>query len=284
MDAAQKIETFENIPESGLNNITSATIKEVSADDIFKTADIADSITDNNIPREKKGNVSANKDAQTTPTKLGGLVGGELGVRLLDAAVPALIVTLIGLVGYSFDKGKLKLNADDRKVIAPLMQDALNAIEIDFSNPFINLAFGLSIVYGAKIIEEIPNMKRKGKTPAAKVIQMNDEKPPQQTVTNVAPPASTLQDVEYDFSSVANFKPAAKIAPEFAFKADFDELVRATMNNTGRKSRRGAISYLYQFDRDAIKTVLDRYGFKTPPNDKDFDHVQRTAKNIDFNL
>lgn len=283
MDAAQQLNKFENIPATGLDNITSASIKEVSTDDIFKTADIADNISlDNNIPKEKKGTVSANKDAQTTPTKLGGLVGGELGVRLLDAAVPAILVTVIGFVGYTFDKGRLKLNADDRKVIAPLMQDALNAIEIDFNNPFINLAFGLSIVYGSKIIEEIPNMKRKGKAPA-KIIQMDE--PIKQTVVNKDAAAPPLQNVEYDFSEVYYNKPtAAKIAPEYAFKADFEELIRNTMNKTGRKSKRGAISYLYQYDRDAIKQVLDKYGFTEPPNDKDFEYVKGRTKNVDFNL
>jgi len=288
MNAAQQLETFENIPESGLNNITSATIKEVSDADIFSTADIADVSTGftDTPQQEKKGTVNANKNAQTTPTKLGGLVGGELGVRLLDAAVPALLVTVIHFIGYKMDKSKLKLNADDRKVIAPLMQDALNAIEIDFNNPFINLAFGLSVVYGSKLIEEIPNMERATKKAPAKIIEM----PPKiNTKESAAPPVVEMKDVQYDydydFSSVAQIKPSiAKIAPELQFKLEFDELLNEVRQQTGRKSRRGAISYLYQYDRNTLKQLLDKFGFSEPPNDKDFNHVKNQAKNIDFSL
>jgi hypothetical protein len=274
-------ENFEKIPASALDNITSASIHEVTDEDIFKTADIADASTalPNDAPKEKGKTVNVNQQASTTPTKLGGLVGGELGTRLLDAAIPALIVTVIHYVGYKLDKQKLKFTQDDRKVIAPLMQDCLNAIEIDLNNPFYNLAFALSIVYAAKIVEEIPNMEKRGKTQPAKVIDIQDNRQQQHQRQQAQP----MQDVEYDYSSVTQKPSVAKIAPEMEFKILFDELIESTRIATGRKSKRGAMSYLYQFERDKVKALLDRFGFDEPPNNNDYKWLKEKSK-IDFAL
>jgi hypothetical protein len=56
------------------------------------------------------------------------------------------------------------------------------------------------------------------------------------------------------------------------------------MKSTGRKSRKGAIGFLYKNEPALVKELLDKYNFTEPPNDKDFIYVKSKSPTTEFSL
>lgn len=149
----------------------------VSANDLLNTGNIA--------------NVSAGSAASATPAtsvptpvnttnvntgkviSIGGLVAGDTATDLMDTLLPSLIVSLLSFMGYHLDKKGLGLTAKEKEVIAPFMQQALNAMQFDLKNPFYNLLFVLAAIYGTKVIAELPKITKAGvKKPVANLAEV----------------------------------------------------------------------------------------------------------------
>lgn len=120
--------------------------------------------TDNTGNTLDKDNISANTGeaiAKEKKNRLGKLMGGTFAVDLVDMLIPSLTILLVNYLGYQLDKKDLQLSKSEKEALSPAVQDVLDEIDIDFNNPWINLGVMLSIVYGSKIIDKLPTMKKK---------------------------------------------------------------------------------------------------------------------------
>jgi hypothetical protein len=95
--------------------------------------------------------------------KVGGAISGKMATDILNILLPTLAALVIDQLGYHFDKRLIELTADEKKVIAPAMQDYLDSINVDFNNPLYNLLFVVGAIYAAKIIEVAPQLQKKAR-------------------------------------------------------------------------------------------------------------------------
>jgi hypothetical protein len=261
------LDNFSSLPDSALDGINKNDfgIHEISDNEMFNTGKGAEGISIDEPVADKK-NIKIDKSAQTTGTKIGNLIGGELAVKLLDIAIPAILVTAIYYVGYKLEKEKIKLTPEDRKVVAPVLQDALNAIEIDLNNPFANLALVLSIVYGMKLVELAPTLEKRTK---GKVIKGTFSETVEHNRVDEEPIEKTDE---------------LKLSPATEFKEKWNELLKTVMDKTGRKSRKGAIGWIYKNEPQLAQELLNKYGFNEPPDDNDFKWVKKSSPTVNFSL
>lgn len=95
------------------------------------------------------------------PVNVGQLVGGKFAVDLMDTLIPSVALLAFSALGYEIEKRGLQLNEREKAVIAPAMQDYLNSINVNLNNPLYNLLLVVGVVYGSKIMETLPKVKRK---------------------------------------------------------------------------------------------------------------------------
>lgn len=157
-------------------------ITEVSPSEVFNTGnEAAESAThvspgSSAEPFTGAGKPPGGGAGYTIPTRKGTTLGkvlpGETAVGLMDTLLPSLIVLLIDQLGYKAEKKGFQLTKDEKQVVAPALTEYLNSINIDFDNPLYNLLFVLAVVYGSKVIDVVPNLKKKeGKQPADEVVK-----------------------------------------------------------------------------------------------------------------
>lgn len=86
--------------------------------------------------------------------KLGAIINGETGVKVMDTMIPLLFVFLfrVGL-GVKVNKKELQLTAPERSTATPAMQACLDTISINLSNPWVALAIILAFCYSSKAAE-----------------------------------------------------------------------------------------------------------------------------------
>lgn len=119
--------------------------------------------TDNNAANDANDPNNTGVVAKEKKNRLGKLMGGMFAVDLVDMLIPSLVVLLMNYLGYIMEKKDLQLSKSEKEALAPAVQDVLDDINIDFDNPYINLAVMVSIVYGSKIIDKLPTIKKKSK-------------------------------------------------------------------------------------------------------------------------
>jgi hypothetical protein len=85
---------------------------------------------------------------------VGGMVDGKLAVELIDALLPALFVVLIQKVGLTMKKTDLQMTAKEKETVAPILQQCMNQLMINFNNPWAALGVTLGVIYGGKILEK----------------------------------------------------------------------------------------------------------------------------------
>lgn len=173
----KKIEIFKTIPDTELAKVgstedmqklknTFASIEKEFEQTNKHTKGI-DFNTDNidnidNSVKESEENIST-EIKPDKKNRLGKLMQGNFAVDLVDMLLPSLVVLCVNYIGYELNKKDIQLSKSEKDALAPAVQDVLDEIEIDFNNPYINLTIMLSIVYGSKIIDKLPVMKKKGK-------------------------------------------------------------------------------------------------------------------------
>lgn len=271
----EKLKTFENVPTSVLDDLTAGVdldaeilgtskhIPSVNGETVLGAEEITDKIP-------KSGGIGIDNSVKTSSTKLGSVIQAELAVNLLDVAVPALIVTAIYYVGYKIEKREMTLNSKDKQVIIPAMQSALDAIQINFENPFVNLAFVVSVVYGVKIIEAIPDMKKA------------DRKKPEPAVKATEP----IEEIDSTPITPAAPAPLVSLSPETNFFTEWNALLEAIIKQGTRKSKKGAINFLFQNEREKILSLIRKHG--VPKNildgEKDIIYLRKNTPGVNFDL
>jgi hypothetical protein len=88
-----------------------------------------------------------------TSVSLSGLVQGKVVVDLMDALLPALLVLLFRKMKLDVKKTQMQLTVGEKNTLAPIVEACLQSINLDFSNPWVTLAFSISIIYGGKVVE-----------------------------------------------------------------------------------------------------------------------------------
>lgn len=176
-------------------------IQEVSQNEIFSTGAGANTI--NTTVNPAKSDIPTNTPTSTTsrPVNVGNLVGGKFAVDLLDTLFPALVVYLVNMIGYELDKKGLQMTAKEKEIVIPAMQDYLNSIKVDFNNPLYNLLFAVGAVYGAKVIEILPNIEKKK---SAKVTPENVTEKAADIEKRIQEQSKRKQDEERFIKSISN--------------------------------------------------------------------------------
>lgn len=162
----QTLEAFEKIPDSLLETVsekrdTSDTSEGANTieDEIFNTGNhttAQDTSTD-------APDTSQPPESSQTRKKISELAGnraGELATDLMNYLLPACLYFIFKRAGYNVSKAQFKLNKDERELIVPAWQHALETVYLNFDNPWHVLFATIGIVYGSKMIYELPELKK----------------------------------------------------------------------------------------------------------------------------
>jgi len=194
--------------------------------------------TNKHTGQERPSNVDTSQPTTDTPTveagaakkSLSHLIKGRHAVNLLDLLLPALLVFAINLIGYRVSKEKLKLDKEEKETLTPFVEDFLQAIEIDLNNPYYNLLIGISIVYGAKIVDAVPSIKKgRSRTEDAEIVQEKEI------------------EEEQDVPSIV------------LFEQDYNKEVEKVMQEK-QKGTLGARKWLADHEPQKIKFLMSKYG------------------------
>lgn len=155
-------ENKDNIPAN------TSGISEVSPDTVFKAGKTAENTSsgfgqsDSQGKTENPGNDLKNDYGTGSghKTKAGDLVSGTFAVGIMDKLIPAVVVIGGRQLGYDINSKDLSLTASEKETIAQPMQDFLDSVNINFDNPLYNLLFVVSVIYGSKIIDIAPDIRK----------------------------------------------------------------------------------------------------------------------------
>lgn len=262
-----KINAFSSLPNSelsklgGTDNDTSP-VRNVEKD--FSTTNQHTKQPENTGEKqpEQPTNNEENPPTEKIPTipgkektRLGKLIKGDLPVKLLDMLLVPTIFLVVDQLGYYVDKKQLRLTSDDKDAIAPAIQDCLDSIEIDFSNPWVNLAVVIGIVYGAKVVSVMPEMKKKQRK------EVGDKKGMSEAVTSVLSPVNN----EDNDSPIQQF--------EIVYNKMIDEI-----RVKRRKGAGDAKQYLADNYRENIISLGKKYGISDEIIQDKLSYVHVTKK------
>jgi hypothetical protein len=127
---------------------------------------------------------------------LASLVKGKYAVNLIDLLVPSALVFIVNVIGYKLSKDKLKLDKEERETLTPFVDDFLGSIEFNLSNPTHNLLLALGIVYGSKVIDAVPTIKKAVKNNSTTPEDIQEEREPIEQREDV--PSIVLFEQEYN--------------------------------------------------------------------------------------
>lgn len=172
-------EMLEQIPTSLMTEITdkpeSSPLSELT--DHTKVDSFAP-LQENN-PVNNAANPFPPNPVQPQQMNAGNLITGDMAVGFLDMAVPVLIVLLIEKFnGQKVNKKYLQATADEKKTIAPVLQNYLNSVNFNVDSPLNALLLTVAFIYGTKTIEILnsPQSPAPVKMPSAFAEQQPREK------------------------------------------------------------------------------------------------------------
>jgi hypothetical protein len=90
----------------------------------------------------------------TTTVKVGEMFEGKFAVDMLDALLPALLVVVLRMMKLTVRKSEMQLTESEKKTLAPVLQNCLNTLNLDFNNPWVALSVTAGIIYGSKVLEK----------------------------------------------------------------------------------------------------------------------------------
>jgi hypothetical protein len=111
-------------------------------------------------PKEGVGDDTKTAERPKGQVTLGKVISGKTTVKLINIFIPSFIVFALQKFGYSAQKSQLKLTKEEEEILSPVVQDCLDYISINFDNPFYALAFVASMIYGSKVMDVIPDLKK----------------------------------------------------------------------------------------------------------------------------
>lgn len=260
-----KIKSFEVIPTDSLTKVggteKAGTLRSdnISVDNDFFQTNLHTKHTGNfNDNDTNSSNPTNNTDTSTEQTtittekknRLGKLMQGGFAVELVDMIIPTLVVLLVGYIGYELEKKDLQLTKSEKEALAPAVQDVLDEINIDFNNPYMNLTIMIGIVYGSKIADKLPTLKKK-----KKVVQDNRR----------------LSDKMNDLIKDSAIKQEATEVLENTLpqnELDFEVAYNKMVDETRTARRRGideAKTYLALNKSDQLRTLLKIHNLHNTP-------------------
>ena len=153
MDTQEIFNTLKNEPEkltevssNPLNDQPSITLDELLSGTETGTSD---------IPEPEQATTGSNSGPFNSGQSIsaGDLISGKTATELLDIAAPSLIAKAARLFGKRIDKFALKASPEEKKIIAPVMQNWLNSITVNTKDPLQALLLVCGFVYGTKLID-----------------------------------------------------------------------------------------------------------------------------------
>jgi len=166
-----KIPVFESLPDSELSKLTDEKNEDSTMDNLrgiekeFSETNLHTKQThkndDNTDNIDNTVNTGKTQKRKTRLSSLMGEKGSSFAVELIDMLIPSIVVLIISYFGYSLEKKDLKLNKDEKEALTPALMDVLDEINLNFDNVWVNLGIMLSIVYGTKIADKLPTLKKK---------------------------------------------------------------------------------------------------------------------------
>ena len=160
-----KLEAFANIPDDNLKESKEITQGKASkfypAADIFNSAGNTEIQDEEETPQPENNNDNrGTSESHKGNVKLGKVISGKNAVAMINIFIPSFVVFAFRRFGYTTTKPQWKLNKEEQETLNPVVQDCLDYIVINFDNPFYALAFVASMVYGAKAMDAIPDLKK----------------------------------------------------------------------------------------------------------------------------
>lgn len=154
---------FSNMPDEQL--LEGQLIENgATGKDFNPAADMFNSAGNTKFAGDEEEETKEPTQTEQTPIRgkivLGKLISGKATVNLVNIFIPSFIVFSLHKLGYDGNKGQFKLTGEEKEILNPVVQDCLNYIEINFDNPFYALAFVATMIYGAKIMDVVPELKK----------------------------------------------------------------------------------------------------------------------------
>lgn len=159
-------EMFREISDNSPSQLSDGSgISLLSEADLLKTAEHAEThIIPNaaDIGESKPISQPLTTNAkQSEGINAGKLIGSKFVIDSIDFLFPALAVWLASQIGYTLNGKSISLTKDEKEYLNEPFQDYLNTIKFNTNNPLQNLMIALGIVYGKKVFEILPEIKRK---------------------------------------------------------------------------------------------------------------------------
>lgn len=124
--------------------------------EISEDGNINDTPSENNVPSFSDNNSTINNGN----IKLGKVISGKAATNIINIFIPSFIVFAFKRSGYNVDKKQFRLNAEEKEIFAPVIQDCLDYMTVKFDNPFYALAFVAVFIYGSKVVDAVPELKK----------------------------------------------------------------------------------------------------------------------------
>jgi hypothetical protein len=199
--------------------------------DFFNSAantKLSDDDKDESKPKEETPGVERPKGQVT----LGKVISGKTTVKLINIFIPSFIVFALQKFGYAAQKSQLRLTKEEEEIMSPVVQDCLDYITINFDNPFYALAFVASMIYGAKVMDIIPDLKKIKDD----VLKDDEGQPVKQAIVKEMTKRnvdSIMKPPEFNESlkQTVEEKPTQEVAPEF-------QEVRAKIDSTSIRKQK----------------------------------------------
>jgi len=171
-------DNFDMLEQVPTDLMTEITVKPTDNGKSILT-DIAGHTEDKSIftsqPEQTPNFGSLNNPQQQPQTQAqrmnaGSLITGDMAVGFLDMALPVLFVLLIEKFnGKKVNKRLLQATSDEKKTIAPVLQNYLNSINFNVDSPLNALLLTVAFIYGTKAVEvlNMPEAVQGVKMPSA---------------------------------------------------------------------------------------------------------------------
>lgn len=235
-------QTFKNMPDSTLRTLSgetengqqgepsqSAQSSQTGSgdnDNVFNLGDFTENKQSNtqgaqgaNTAQGAQGAPNSGNNTNVPPksnrkslSELTGNKGGKFATDLMDFLIGALVYMIVRKIGYKVDKSTFRLNKDEKEACYSSWQRVLDETFIDINNPWVQLAIVLGVIYGSKIMYEIPDLKKAVSdavfNAGEKKAESKKDEPP---IVEYVEPVKSWQEVyEEEYIELVNEQKAAR--------------------------------------------------------------------------
>lgn len=81
------------------------------------------------------------------------IVSAEIAFSLVDKVLPLALVYILSMLSVKANAKEMQATAADKKIIVPVLDNAMRELKLNFDNPFVALGAVLLGVYGSKAME-----------------------------------------------------------------------------------------------------------------------------------